>query len=105
MIAMMMRDKRKRNSPMLKQLLKSKPNVNAKQQQAMNAFNSISRGRRYTGQAATPLPLTESDVIEYVSVHGITCYESDILTNIILALDNEYLTLEAARRKAEASRG
>jgi len=105
MIAMMQRDKRKRKSPMLKALLESKPSVTAKMQQAMNAFNSISRGRGYTGQYATALPLTEKDVISHISIHGSTCYESDILVNIILALDNEWLTLEAARKKAEAKRG
>jgi hypothetical protein len=105
MIQAMQRDKRKRNSPMLKELLKSKPSVNAKMQIAMNAFNTISRSRKYTGQYASPLPLTESDVMEHVNLHGCSGYESDIMINIILALDNEWLTLESARRKAEASRG
>ena len=101
MIEAMQRDSRKRNSPMLKELLKSKPKVNAKMQQCMNSFNTISRGRRYTGQYASPLPLTEADVIEHISLHGCTSYESDIMINIILAIDNEWLTLESARRKAE----
>ena len=105
MIAMMQRDKRKRKSPMLKALLESKPHVTARMQQAMNAFNSISRSRKYTGQYSSPLPLTEHDVIEYISVHGCNSYESDILISIILALDNEFLALDAARRKAEANRG
>lgn len=105
MITMMQRDKRKRNSPMLKELLKSKPNVNAKMQMAMNAFNSISRSRKYTGQTSSPLPLTEHDVMSYISIHGCDCYENDILINIILALDNEFLTLDSARKKAEAKRG
>ncbi|MBL4795847.1 MAG: hypothetical protein JKY50_00380 [Oleispira sp.] len=102
---MMQRDKRKRKSPMLKELLKSKPNVKPRMQQAMNVFNSISRGRQYTGQTSSPLPLTEHDVMSYISIHGLTCYEGDILINIILALDNEWLTLDSARRKAEAKRG
>ena len=105
MIAMMQRDSRKRNSPMLKALLESKPNVTNKMQHAMNAFNSISRSRKYTGQYSSPLPLTEHDVMDYIRVHGCNSYESDILINIILALDNEFLTLDAARRKAEANRG
>ncbi|MDB4352478.1 hypothetical protein OAA60_03495 [Porticoccaceae bacterium] len=105
MIAMMQRDKRKRKSLMLKTLLASKPNVTAKQQQAMNTFNAISRSRKYTGQYASPLPLTEHDVIQHIQLHGCNCFESDIMINIILALDNEFLTLDAARRKAEANRG
>lgn len=105
MIAMMQRDKRKRNSPMLKELLKSKPNVKPRMQQALNAFSSIGRSRKYTGQSSSPLPLTENDVLSYISVHGCNCYESDILINIILALDNEWLTLDSARRTAEAKRG
>ena len=104
MIQMMQKDKRKRNSPMLKQLLASKPKLNHKMQIAMNAFNAISRGRRYTGQYASPLPLTEYDVIDYIKLHGCNSYESDILVSIILAVDNEWLTLEAAKRKAEANR-
>lgn len=102
MIEAMQRDKRKRNSPMLKQLLSSKPKINHKMQLAMNTFNTISRSRKYTGQYASPLPLTEQDVIEYIGLHGCNSYESDILINIILALDNEWLTLESARRKSEA---
>lgn len=90
---------------MLKELLKSKPNVNAKMQQAMNAFNSICRCRQYTGQYSSPLPLTEHDVINYISVHGSNCYESDILMSIILALDNDWLKIDSARRIAEAKRG
>ena len=105
MVSMMQRDKRKRNSPMLKELLKSKPNVNAKMQQAMNIFNSISRGRKYTGQSSSPLPLTEHDVMSYISIHGCSSYENDILVNIIIALDNEFLTLDSARRISEAKRG
>ena len=105
MIEMMQRDKRKRKSPMLKTLLESKPNVTAKMQGAMNAFNSISRSRKYTGQYSSPLPLTEHDVIEHIQLNGCNSYESDIMINIILALDNEYLTIEAAKRKAEAQRG
>ena len=105
MIESMQSDSRKRNSPMLKELLKSKPNITAKMQLAMNSFNTISRARRYTGQYALPLPLTETDVMDYISLHGCTSYESDILINIILALDNEYLTLESAKRKAELNRG
>lgn len=101
----MQRDRRKRNSPMLKQLLRSKPSVTDKMQLAMNSFNTISRARRYTGQCASPLPLTEQDVIEHIILHGCNSYEPDILINIILALDNEWLKLETARRKAEANRG
>lgn len=104
MIKMMERDKRKRNSPMFKELMKGRPNITPKMQIAMNAFNAISRGRRYTGQYASPLPLTEYDVIDYIKLHGCNSYESDILVSIILAVDNEWLTLEAAKRKAEANR-
>lgn len=102
MIENMQRDPRKRKSPMLKELLKSKPRMNVKMQLAMNSFNSVARNRRYTGQTASPLPLTERDVIDYIELHGCNTYEPDIMINIILALDNEWLTIEAARRKAEA---
>jgi len=102
MITAMQKDRRKRNSPMLKQLLESKPSVTNKMQLAMNSFNTISRSRRYTGQMASPLPLTEQDVIEHISIHGCKSYEPDIIIDIILALDNEWLTIETARRKAEA---
>jgi len=87
---------------MLKELLKSKPRVTAKMQQAMNVFNSVSRGRKYAGQYVSALPLTEFDIMQYINIHGSSAYEPDILINIILALDNEWLTLEAARRKAES---
>lgn len=105
MIEMMQRDPRKRKSPMLKELLKSKPRMNVKMQLAMNSFNSIARNRKYTGQTALPLPLNERDVIEHIKLHGCNTYEPDILINIILSLDNEWLTLETARRKAEANNG
>ena len=90
---------------MLKQLLSSQPSVTDKMQLAMNSFNTILRARRYTGQCDSPLPLTEQDVIDHIILHGCNSYEPDILTNIILALDNEWLKLEKARRKAEANRG
>lgn len=90
---------------MLKELIKSKPKVNARMRQAMNIFNTVSRNRKYAGQYAAPLPLTEIDVVSHIDLHGNECFESDILINIILALDNEYLKLESAKRKAEANRG
>lgn len=105
MVEAMQKDRRKRNSPMLKQLLESKPRLNTKMQLAMNSFNSIGRSRKYTGQSALPLPLTESDVIEHIKLYGCNSYEADILINIILALDNEWLKLETARRKSEANNG
>ena len=105
MIEMMQRDKRKRKSPMLKTLLESKPNITAKMQQAMNSFNSISRSRKYTGKYASPLPLTEHDVMQHIKLNGCNSYEPDIMISIILALDNEFLTIEAVKRKAEAQRG
>jgi hypothetical protein len=102
MLEMMSRDKRKRNSPMFKALLKDKPSITPKMQMALNAFNSISRSRKYTGQYASPLPLTEHDVIENINLNGCCSYEPDIMISIILALDNEFLTIEAAKRKSEA---
>ena len=89
---------------MLKELLNSKPKMNAKLQMTLNAFHTISRSRKYTGQYSSPLPLTEHDVLSFIDLHGCEMFESDILVNIILALDNEHLKLEAAHRKAEANR-
>lgn len=54
---------------------------------------------------ASPLPLTDADVVEHINVHGCNSYEPDILINIILALDNKYLELESERRKREAKNG
>ena len=102
MIKMMERDKRKRNSPMFKELMKGRPDITPKMQRALEVFNVLCRGRKYVGQYASPLPLTESSIIKYIETHGVTCYEADILVSIILSLDNSYLEAEAARRKLEA---
>lgn len=51
---------------------------------------------------ASPLPLTENDIVQYLSLHGCNAYEVDIMISIVLALDNEYLTAETERRKREA---
>ena len=51
---------------------------------------------------ASPLPLNENDVVQYLSLHGCNAYEVDIMISIVLALDNEYLTAETERRKREA---
>lgn len=90
---------------MLTHLRKAKPKVTPKQQEALNIFNTVSRNRRYTGQMASPLPLTENDIVQYLDLHGCNCYERDIIINIVLALDNEWLSLESARRKREAKNG
>ena len=105
MITQLQQDPRRRKGKLITELLKSKPRVNNKMRQALNAFNSVSRKRRYTGQMASPLPLTDADVVEHINVHGCNSYEPDILINIILALDNKYLELESERRKREAKNG
>lgn len=103
MIEQLQRDPRKRKSPMLKQLIEARPNLTPKMNMALSAFNSISRRRGYAGQYATPLPISEDDVISYINTHGCDCYESDILINIIITLDNEWLKLDAERRKRESN--
>ena len=101
MIEQLQKDPRKKNSPILKQLLLGRPKLNYKMQLALNAFNVISRSRNYVGQMASPCPLSECDIIKYIELHGVTCYEPDIFMEIIISLDNEWLRIEADRRKRE----
>ena len=98
---MMERDPRKKKSPLYKQLSASKPKMTPELREVLNAYHTISRGRKYAGQYASPCPLTEKDVLEYISLHGACGYESDILINIVLNLDNHYLELDAKRRKKD----
>lgn len=88
----------------MKALEKLKPNLTLKQQEAQGIFNAVSRNRMYVGQLASPLPIRESDIIDYINLHGCACYESDILIDIIMALDNDYLAAENERRKREANK-
>lgn len=101
MIEQLQKDPRKRNSPILKNLIAGKPRLNGKMQEALKAFNTIGRVRNYVGQTASPCPLSECDILKYIELHGVTCYEPDIFLEIILSLDNEWLKIDAERRKRE----
>lgn len=64
-----------RNRPVLKELL--------------YAYSVISRARRYAGMAGVPLPLSLTEINEYLATHPVLI-ERDEFEAVIFALDDQY---------------
>ncbi|WP_320339242.1 hypothetical protein, partial [Escherichia coli] len=53
------------------------------------AYSVISRARRYAGMAGVPLPLSLTEINEYLATHPVLI-ERDEFEAVIFALDDQY---------------
>ncbi|EDI0784778.1 hypothetical protein AXR31_002961 [Salmonella enterica subsp. enterica serovar Braenderup] len=71
----------------------AEPEITPVIQELLHAYSVISRARRYAGMAGVPLPLSLSDINEYLDTHPILI-DRDEFEVVIFALDALWLDRE-----------
>lgn len=66
------------------------PDIDAITWEILNAFAVISRTRRYVGISGQPLPLSVTDINNYLSIYSLLI-DRDEFDTAIFALDDEWL--------------
>ncbi|EFB1405652.1 hypothetical protein F9Z73_22320 [Escherichia coli] len=57
----------------------------------MYAYSVMSRSRRYAGMSGTPLPLSLSDINDYLKMHPVLI-DRDEFEAVIFSLDDNYFS-------------
>ncbi|EPD9353255.1 hypothetical protein ACUCE8_002396 [Escherichia coli] len=65
------------------------PEIDPVLKELLYAYSVISRARRYAGMAGVPLPLSLTEINEYLATHPVLI-ERDEFEAVIFALDDQY---------------
>lgn len=69
----------------------TEPEIDPVVRELLYAYSVMSRSRRYAGMSGVPLPLSISDIHDYLKAHPILI-DSDEFEAVIFALDDQYVS-------------